>query len=60
MHDTLPQCLLAGAGVTTAAGAVAEEWQYFSKETGTACSQVPKATLSLVKQNAFFDLKFIL
>jgi hypothetical protein len=40
VHDTLPQCLLAGAGVTTAAGAVAEEWQYFSKETGTACSQV--------------------
>merc|ERR1719316_2058013 len=34
VHDTLPQCLLAGAGVTAAAGAVAEEWQYFSKETG--------------------------
>jgi hypothetical protein len=40
VHDTLPQCILASAGVTSADGVVAEEWQYFAKSSGTACSQV--------------------
>jgi hypothetical protein len=40
VHDTLPQCLLATAGQTPSDGVVAEEWQYFVKEDGTACSQV--------------------
>jgi hypothetical protein len=37
VHDVLPQCLLSLQGV--AAGDDREDWQYFTKTAGTACTQ---------------------
>jgi hypothetical protein len=39
VHDTLPQCILADSGNATVAE-VAETWQFFTKRSGTACTQL--------------------
>merc|ERR1719271_1048319 len=47
VHDVLPQCLLSLQGV--AAGDDREDWQYFTKTAGTACTQAHDFTQTPAK-----------